>query len=307
MNLQSDRISPATTDEDEASGEEGETNDRRRRFCIERRQDLETKEPSTKRSKTETIDRNKLENYHRNTGRRRPRVFVNREVNHFPSARERMKLEHPKGPVIFINPNFIKKFVEKSIELSSSKLQSCSSPSSKSSHGQPATTSASKLNENIDFRTCPRESLQAAAAMAIIRLVTECIENARKRDERLNKVLVKRLIDALDRHGNQETKMSSTPCQSNQQNATEATSSSNYSEQPEISDDGLTESSSGGQPIPVIGGSISHHFEKPIEKDEFYAQNSQRYGQFSRSKQAGERARSQKSSDVNKNKLKYFS
>lgn len=100
------------------------------------------------------------------------------------------------GTVIHINPKFIQKFIEKSRELSSD--------------GPTETSSASQTDTTVDsisdktqgtalqrFGAYPRSTLQASAAMATIRLVTECIEDDSKRDEKMNKLLAIRLVEQL--------------------------------------------------------------------------------------------------------------
>lgn len=101
-----------------------------------------------------------------------------------PIAPPEKKEQETKGSVIFINPKFVKKFIEKSIKLTSSSSTATNS-------------SSASMIDNIDFKTSPKESVQAASTMAIIRLVTECIEDDSKRDEKLNKILVSRLVTAM--------------------------------------------------------------------------------------------------------------
>lgn len=127
-----------------------------------------------------------------------------------PQQLQQRSNPQPEGPVIFINPNFIKKFIEKSIELTSS----TSNSNHQQHHNSPLAfprnhvhslhtankMTANKMIEEIDFKTSPKEALQAASTMAIIRLVTECIEDDSKRDEKLNKTLAARLIDSLIHH-----------------------------------------------------------------------------------------------------------
>lgn len=119
------------------------------------------------------------------------------------SLKQVASLPPPKGPVIYINPRFIKKFIGKTIELANKTNGTCESSAqkqgmnNKGSKKQISTSKESNMIDNIDFKTSPKESLQAASKMAVIRLVTECIEDSAKRDEELNKTLVSRLIDAL--------------------------------------------------------------------------------------------------------------
>lgn len=268
MTSKKEGSSPPSTDDDESSGEGRDHNGRRRRFCIERRQDSEPTSGSsgTKRCRIDTIVRNRLGSYHRNTGKRRPRPHFDYPPYTHPQTcypKPRPKFDVPKGPVIFISPNFIRRFVGKSIELSMQKRVQNSDLSTNTTSTFPdqraPTISVNTRVENVDFRTCQNDVLQPAATMAVIRLVTECIEDARKRDERLNKALVARLMDALRRHGEQETEQNAH--QSVRHNNPQLAGSSKCNDHQDSSEDTTAQSSS-GQPIPVIGGSVSHHFDK---------------------------------------------
>lgn len=270
MTSKNDRVSPPSTDDEESSGDGRDHNGRRRRFCIERRQDLEPTSGSsgTKRCRIDTIVRNRIGSYHKNTGKRRTRPYFDYQAHqqtHRPAAypKPRPKLDPPKGPVIFISPNFIRRFVEKSFELSMQKRfqtsdQSTATASTMANQKSSATFANDKV-ECVDFRTCHNDVLQQAATMTVIRLVTECIEDARKRDERLNKTLVSRLIDALRKHGQQDKHQSTH--QPDRYNDPQLAGSSRCSDHQEFSEDISAESSS-GQPIPVIGGKVNHHFDK---------------------------------------------
>lgn len=223
---------PPISDEDDCSGEDERIEDRRRRFCIERKQQLLPEEGSSKVKRPRTTanrGRGTLHPYHGRhpTRRRRPfleprhrssRQIIPVEINDSLSdfnkvncinnrAKESINTallneSNPTDPVIFINPKFIKRFVEKSIQLTITATQPNLSKVESNSLNEAATSAQTCMLDEIDFRKSTRESLQAAATMAIIRLVTECIENDNKRDERLNKILVNRLIDTLVTHGN---------------------------------------------------------------------------------------------------------
>lgn len=99
------------------------------------------------------------------------------------------QVELKKDHVIFINPKFVKKFVEKSLKLNQ---QTDSHDAQKVGENSP------NFTHNINFETIPKDCLHTAATMTVIRLVTECIQDDHKRDEKQNKVLVSRLIETLD-------------------------------------------------------------------------------------------------------------
>lgn len=199
-----DKEPSSTSDDDGDSGEDDMTADRRRRLCIERTHQID-EEPKTKRLKVER--NNHRTNYRRARQRAtdcmRPQTSYRRPV-------QQVQQSHRKDHIIHINPKFIKKFIEKSMTMTSAnsseagpwpsttraKPENPGMPSSAST-ASSAQARATNMIENIDFKTSPHEALLAASTMAVIRLVTECIENDKKRDEKMNKVLVSRLIAGL--------------------------------------------------------------------------------------------------------------
>lgn len=220
--------SSLTSDEEDDCSEDDEKSSegRRRRFCIERKlQQQQQTGPSgskPKRSRLDQTDQHKSKpqiNYVRTSERRKKVRVDNRPSsakvfqtanNNKPERIKQQQIQPPQElqePVIYINPKFIKKFIEKSIKLTHPSTSSATTTdqrtsvksntdSSSTSHNIISPASSSMI-EDIDFKTSSRESLQAASTMAIIRLVTECIEDDNKRDEKLNKTLVSRLIDGL--------------------------------------------------------------------------------------------------------------
>lgn len=185
--------------------------------------------------------------------------------------RNKIQNEEPIGPTIFINPKMIKKFIGKSIELASSSASqpaNASTSQAKSSYYDTknistlpttaTTLSAPNFIDNIDLKTSPRESLQAAATMAIVRLVTECIRKDNKRDEKLNKILVARLIDQLTKH-ERENDLDRSPVtyQHDREKVINELDTTDGSYRG-ITSHGFYELGVGGQPIPVIGGCVSN-------------------------------------------------
>lgn len=172
-------------DDDDDELEEGE-----RRFCIEPKHEVEKTEstsiPRAKRAKTFT--RQSKSDYERSSGRRRKVAKEQRQRQIITITCVPIQKDQPKGPVIFINPNFIRRFIAKSINLASSREPSSS---------QTSVTIPPSVIKDIDFKSSSQESLKAACTMAVIRLVTECIEDSNKRDEKFNKILVSRLLEGL--------------------------------------------------------------------------------------------------------------
>lgn len=249
-----------SSDDDDCSCDEDKPDGRRRRFCIERKQREEQQKQKTnlaqhkphpikpnlfrirKLSKlNHSLNRNAIKNQLGKTS-----VIARKKINisnstlppqshRFVPTNTSDRLELAKrtseGPVIFINPKFIQRFLEKSLKLASSNVTNNSTRNfakfkspmentdlvnqkQSSNFASPSTS----MVENSDFKTKPRETLKAASTMAIIRLVTECIEDTRKRDEKLNKTLVSQLIDKLinrDRGGHTATDI----CPANQAKA----------------------------------------------------------------------------------------
>lgn len=178
-----------------ADGDGPESDARRRRLCNERKQQISPdKEPPPRRPNIDTAPRS-LGKFNKYPIKRRPRPFPTmkpprrqptsvgqkrprlsetyRSTSKEPFVNQQSTIE----PVIHINPKLIKKFIEKSIKLTSN-------PSNVAS-----------------------QSLKPAATMTIVRLVTECIEDDSKRDEKMNKVLVTRLLERLEQNGFTETHM----------------------------------------------------------------------------------------------------
>lgn len=107
-------------------------------------------------------------------------------------------------PVIYINPKFIRKFVDKSMQLSSDKALASSSECSqhmqrfsKTFNRKSKMIESANNSQALDMNSIPVQTLQAVSAMVVVRLVTECVQNDSKRDERLNKVIAARLVDAI--------------------------------------------------------------------------------------------------------------
>jgi hypothetical protein len=98
----------------------------------------------------------------------------------------------PHDTVIHINPLFIKRFLKKAMI-----MQHATDPDTK----QLATSMA---DDSFSFKQSPEDALQAAATMAIIRLVTECIEVDLKRDEKANKILAGRLMQQMKEFAKRE-------------------------------------------------------------------------------------------------------
>lgn len=152
-------------------------------------------------------------NPNHNSHEQRQQCFVNNNnlrqiplVSNQSMLAQSSKRDPPKGPVIYINPKFIKKFIEKSMKLSAnctsskntpSQMDNNSIPNDTSRQNTPSTSQITNSIEQIEFKSCPKKCLQAASTMAIIRLVTECIQDDSKRSESLNKILISRLIDNL--------------------------------------------------------------------------------------------------------------
>lgn len=127
-------------------------------------------------------------------------------VNNQTMLAQSSRKDPPKGPVIYVNPRFIKKFIEKSIKLSAdfpslavatNHADNNSIPNDTSRHNTPSTSRVYESIDQIEFKTCSKKCIQAACTMAIIRLVTECIQDDKKQNESQNKILISRLIDNL--------------------------------------------------------------------------------------------------------------
>lgn len=190
MNFDNSKTSPLSSEEDDYSGDDDRLGEGRRRFCIERKHELEKTEkisiPKPKRAKTDA--RQSKSDLERSSGRRRKVYKEQRQRQIITITCIPIKKEQPIGPVIFINPNLVRKFIAKSINLASNREQTSS---------QTSFTITSSVIQDIDFKNSSQESLKAACTMAIIRLVTECIEDSNKRDEKFNKILVSRLLEGL--------------------------------------------------------------------------------------------------------------
>lgn len=221
--MNADEKSPTiVTDEEDCSEDNDRSEDsRRRRLCNERKQpDAPPEGSKAKKQRTEAHHQSAIL-YNRNMAKR-PRPYIGpRPVGSrvMEAKKSQWKIysktrdtyasvsgsaNAPQESVIFINPRFIKKFVEKSM-----KLGSMTTTANLSSHAgteqtksPAAATSSSTVIKDIDFDSCPQESLQAAATMTIVRLVAECIQDDYRRDERLNKVLIGRLMDKLTTRAN---------------------------------------------------------------------------------------------------------
>lgn len=183
--------SPLSSEEDEFSGDDDDRlGEGRRRFCIERKHGLDRTEkiptPKQKRAKTDT--RQSKSDFERSSGRLRKVHKEQRQRQIITITCIPIKKEQPLGPVIFINPNLIRRFIAKSINLASNR---------ESTSSQSSLIVSPDVIKDIDFKNSPKDSLKAACTMAIIRLVTECIEDSNKRDENFNKVLVSRLLERL--------------------------------------------------------------------------------------------------------------
>ena len=227
----------AADDEDDIGSDEGSgrnTGGRRLRFCNERQQTPTTtsgtETPQIKKARLDSqagrYARHSYPTRRRNLDTtkqpaRKPYYVIPPQRTH-PSHRAKISSPNattyfrpssstndlkPKDTIIHINPKFIKRFIEKSIQLNSlnattscqkqeqsqEELTATQMPQAIKSLAKDKQSSSSKY----DFQDCSTESLQAAATMSVIRLVTECIEDDQKRDEKCNKLLAKRLIDQL--------------------------------------------------------------------------------------------------------------
>lgn len=350
-----------TSDDDCSEDDEKSLSGRRRRFCIERKQD--STPSSSKSTKKLRLDKPETHptypirdrfNEGRINGRRRKSIqypYSRQSFSNYPHRHQqsqqpikRQGLSHieappklkpvlpkekpEKGPVIFINPKFVKKFIEKSLKLASSTSTSakCSSTNKNSPASEglnpptPTTSVAIPMIDEIDFKTSSKECLQAASTMAVIRLVTECIEDDSKREEKLNKILISRLIDELDQHGRSSQESLDTISQQEmvatdtstkplphqhhsyyQQHDTSAGYNSKISDE----DDDSIESS--GQPIPVIGGSVNHHFNKNASSLGYGPPKHRTQNTYQRPKRTTSDRSGSRDLELDANKLKNYS
>lgn len=256
MNAQALKRSPSST-EDDVSDEERESEGRRRRLCIERKQEHEAQtspRPANNYKRPRIYEARQRPNqqsfgyshqrrpFQGQTSRRQRSHLIPVTMGRQPSKSKpkdciaqtsqeasmpslvascaKVKLNkptisegsnssnqtEPKEPVIYINPRFVQRFVDKSMQLSSnnSSAQHLGTETNVKMHRFSKTfNSKSKMIESanngtlLDVNSIPVQSLQAASAMVVVRLVTECIQNNSKRDERLNKVIAARLVDAI--------------------------------------------------------------------------------------------------------------
>lgn len=102
-----------------------------------------------------------------------------------------------KAPVIFINPKFIKKFVDKSLKFSSNPLGDMTSIETQQEGVETNAVDREIAMQESCLGICPKNSLQAAAMMTVVRLVTECIEDVSKRDEKMNRELANRILENM--------------------------------------------------------------------------------------------------------------
>lgn len=312
----------SSTDEDDGSCDEDRSDGRRRRFCIERKQeeeqrkqktDLDQRQSNSRKSNLSRIrklpklnhasNRNTIKNQTGKTSSITKRKFSNYSNNTHPNSKAfptitsnklNMAKDSSKSPVIFINPSFVRRFLEKSLKLASlnaanntarnftqtkslldnTDLVSNSSNRTSCSTSDLVPTSSSSstsMIEDLDFKTKPRESLKAASTMAIIRLVTECIEDTRKRDEKLNKTLVSQLIDKLV-NGERIDPSASEICSADQSHKNSTRSYYIGVEEISQKEDAIEGTSNcGGQPIPVIGGSVNQYFNKTNINRAYYS------------------------------------
>lgn len=193
--MDSDKLitSLLSSEEDDYSEDDDQPEEGRHAFCIEPKHEVEKTEsasiPRSKRAKT--VTRQSKSDNERSSGRRRKVYKEQRQRQIITITCMPIKKDQPKGPVIFINPNFVRRFIAKSINFASSREPSSS---------QTSVTIPSNVIKDIDFKNSSEESLKAACTMAVIRLVTECIEDSNKRDEKSNKILVSRLLEGLVGH-----------------------------------------------------------------------------------------------------------
>lgn len=322
--------SDGSCDEDKSDG-------KRRRFCIERKQEEEQqklktnvaqaqRQPNSRKANlsrikklpksNHVVSRNSVKNEIGKTSGIARRKFNNNSNNTQPNNRfipsttskePEVAKDSSRRPVIYINPKFVKRFLEKSLELASlndanNSIRSLATNKSSLDNNDAASRSANQtlcmaselvpipsssstnMIEDIDFKTKPRESLKAASMMAIIRLVTECIEDTRKRDENLNRTLVSQLIDKLVYGERVDPSTSGTQCVN--QTHTNKTQSQHKSAEISQKDD-VSEGTGyrGGQPIPVIGGSVNQHFNKNTATRTFYSPR--RHNPYQRSPRIG--------------------
>lgn len=98
----------------------------------------------------------------------------------------------PHDSVIFVNPTFIKNFLKKATLM----MHPPGQDSKEAITDMPI--------EDVKFTDSPADAIQAAATMAIIRLVTECIGDDSKRDEKCNKMLASRLMLKMEEFARRE-------------------------------------------------------------------------------------------------------
>lgn len=101
-----------------------------------------------------------------------------------------------KPTVIYVDPKIIKKFIEKSMKLSDPNLVDANARGIRPNRFTKTYVNSSSI-DTVDFKTCSKDLVMAGCTMAIIRLVTECVQDDKKRDEKLNKILVSRLMSKL--------------------------------------------------------------------------------------------------------------
>lgn len=306
-------LSASTSEEDDSSGDDELSTSRRGRFCIERK--LEPEPVSI----VSNISRrpkplNQLKPRFQQLAAAKRRKVPNYQHDNMIDTSKLNK--QPPQSVIYLNPKFIKRFIEKSIKLTSSSTADSSVQTRNHVDDSNELKIAPKpiMIDEIDFSTSSKESIQAASTMAIIRIVTECIEDDSKRDERLNKVLISRLINRLNGQGetNEPNHVAMTdptnslPAPIMNQNIYYRQEHSGSSQHcpVETSIEEKQDDVSGGQPIPVIGGSVSHHFNNNTDGIQYLMQKQQRYSPYQRSKRMINERNNARNFDSHKNNIK---
>lgn len=227
----------ATTSESDASDEEDRKNlhKKRRRIHIERQRDFPG---STKQSRGQgrVIKRGAATIDYDTSGIRVASDDNSRvKPTNTPTKNDPLG-KSPKKTVIYLNPEFVKRLVEKSTAYLSRKIDINASSESTTMDLLQSGNNSKTLDE-IDLKSSDIETLRTASSMAIVRLVTESIRDDSKRDGSLNKNLAARLLNILTR--TPETQ----PIQSQ---SLEISKLKTADVEDQI-----------GQPIPVIGGQSS--------------------------------------------------
>jgi len=225
-----------SSEEDDPSDDEGSLRNAdlplggRRRFCNERKMGLPDTNSTHDSEESKSSEKEFLKHGTLGSSRFRRPGFTARphpyHIAQFPTRRQnsgrscRLKTadglctrkvytntSHPAIPsyeledtVIYLNPAFVKKFAELSTRLKSPQQLESSERISPPTVDNARSTDRDSPSHNgaTSINTFSKESIRAAATMAIIRLVTECIENDGHRDEHMNRSLVDQLVEKVN-------------------------------------------------------------------------------------------------------------